>query len=854
MKIETEKRTSLADMTTGTQCVIVKVNGYGGLRHRLMEMGFVRGETVTVIKNAPLLDPIEYQIMDTHVSLRRSEADQIEVVYLDKLDKDINLKTEYNGIVTEEEVISNVIREKINTITVALVGNPNSGKTSFFNHATGLREKVGNYGGVTVNFKVGTFYYKGYTIRLVDLPGTYSMMEYSPEERYVREYITKSHIDMVLNIVDSSNLERNLFLTTQLIDMNVRIVMALNMFDELTAKGDTFDYKALGNMLGFPIIPTTASKGKGVNEVLQTIIDIYEGKKELTKHVHINYGKDIEESIVPIKKKIELNKNIIDIYPARYIALTTLENVKSTIDEVQKLPNGSEIIKEAKKRRHILETGYNEDVTTLLTNARYAFIRGALQETFKQSDKNKRWTAYKADNILTNKWLGFPILLLFMFITFHLTFVVGAYPQEWIEAGVAWLGELIGSWMNDGILRDLIVDGIIAGVGGVLVFLPNIVILFLFIAILEDTGYMARAAFIVDKLMHKIGLHGKSFIPFIVGFGCTVPAIMATRTLESRKDRLVTILVTPFMSCSARLPVYLLLVSAFFDKYQGLILLSIYLIGIIFAVLTALLLNKTSFKGSSEQFVMELPPYRIPTFRNVLLHMWDKSVVYLRKMGTIILAASIIIWALEYFPRDNKETRRIAQEIEMIQMEESVSEEEQEEQIKMLEMEKNAARSANSYIGRFGHLIEPLVRPCGFDWRMGVSLTTGIAAKEVVVSTMAVLFQADEEEEEDSLSLHENHSPSPFSIDNLKEGTLSLRENLKTQKWESGPKKGELLFTPLVAFGFMIFVLLSTPCIATLAAIKREAGGWKGIIFALFYNTGLAWLVSFLIYQIGMLL
>lgn len=835
MKIETEKRMSLADMSSGTKCVIVKVNGYSGLCHRLMEMGFVRGETVMVIKNAPLLDPIEYQVMDTHVSLRRSEANQIEVVYLDKLDKDINLKSEFNGIITEE-IISDVIREKINTITVALVGNPNCGKTSFFNHATGLREKVGNYGGVTVNFKIGTFYYKGYTIRLVDLPGTYSMMEYSPEERYVREYITKSHIDMVLNIVDASNLERNLFLTTQLIDMSVRIVMALNMFDEMTAKGDVFDYKALGNMLGFPIIPTTASKGEGVKDVLQTIVDIYEGKKNLNKHIHINYGKDIEDAIVPIKKKIELNKNIIDVYPARYIAITTLENVKTTVCDIQKLPNGEDIIEEAKKRRHNLETDYNEDVTTLLTNARYAFIRGALQETFKQSNKNKRWAAYKADNILTNKWLGFPILILFMFITFHLTFIIGAYPQEWIEMGIDWLGEFISSWMKEDILRDLIVDGIIAGVGGVLVFLPNIVILFSFIAILEDTGYMARAAFIVDKLMHKIGLHGKSFIPFIVGFGCNVPAIMATRTLESRKNRLVTILVTPFMSCSARLPVYILFVSAFFNKNQGLILLSIYLIGIIFAILTALLLNKTAFKGSSEQFVMELPPYRIPTFRNVLLHMWDKSVVYLKKMGTIILAASIIIWALEYFPRNNKETKLIAQEIEMIQMNEPTSEEEQEEQeekIKMLELEQNARRSENSYIGRFGHLIEPLVRPCGFDWRMGVSLTTGIAAKEVVVSTMAVLFQADENEEE---------------------GSLSLRDNLKTQRWEAGPMEGELLFSPLVAYGFMLFVLLSTPCMATLVAIKREVGGWKGIFFALFYNTGLAWIISLLVYQIGMLL
>lgn len=818
--------TTLADMETGTKCIIVKVNGHGGLRHRLMELGFVKGVTVTVIKNAPLLDPVEYQVMQAHISLRRSEANKIEVVPIEDVDK---RSSEYNGTVSED-VISNVIKEKTNNITVALVGNPNAGKTSFFNHATGLHEKVGNYGGVTVDFKVGTFYHNGYTINLVDLPGTYSITEFTPEERYVRDYLTKNNPDVVLNIVDASNLERNLFLTTQLVDMNVRIVMALNMYDEMRTKGDTFNYKALGKMMGFPIVPTTAVRGIGISDVLETIIDVYEEKKNLSKHIHINYGRDIEEAIVPIKKLIEVNKDIINIYPARYIAINVLENSQSTVEEIKNLPNGDDIISNAAVKRVELEKDYDEDVYTLLTNARYAFIRGALAETYRKNEGKIKNQAYKADDILTNKWLGFPILIFFLWLMFQTTFTIGAYPQAWIEAAVEWFGNHVASWMNEGILRDLIVDGIIAGVGGVLVFLPNILILFFFISILEDTGYMARAAFIMDRLMHKIGLHGKSFIPFLIGFGCSVPAIMATRTLENRKDRIVTALVLPFMSCSARLPVYLLFVAAFFDKNQGLILLSVYLIGAIVAILTALLLNKTAFKGLSEQFVMELPPYRIPTMRNTMIHIWDKSVQYLQKMATVILVASVIIWALEYFPRHSVKADMIAQEIELVENNNDIPEEEKSAVIKNLELQQDAAMSENSYMGRLGHVIEPVVRPCGFDWRMGVSLATGIAAKEVVVSTLGVLLQASDEGE----------------------STTSLVEKVRTQRWTSGTKEGELLFTPLVAFGFMIFVLISTPCFATIAAVRREAG-WKAVLFTLFYNTGIAWIVSFLIYQIGSL-
>ncbi|MCQ2285821.1 MAG: ferrous iron transport protein B [Bacteroidales bacterium] len=829
--MQNEARISLNEMPTGSQCVIIKISGHGGLRHRLMEMGFVKGETVTVIKTSPLQDPVEYIVMGSHVSLRRSEAEKIEVIPFSEKN---NLPTEdYTGTIEEKfvdnEKISAQIQEKSHTLTVALVGNPNCGKTSFFNYATGLREKVGNYSGVTVDMKMGTFHYKGYTIHLVDLPGTYSVNEYTPEELCVRTFLTKSHYDMILNIVDASNLERNLFLTTQLIDMNVPMVMALNMYDELESKGDLFDHKAMGKMLGMPIVPTTASKGRGIPDVLQTLIDVFENHKNLTRHIHISYGTDIEDAILPIKEKISENQDIINNYPARYIAINALEGSKHTTENLENLPNGKTILDEAKRQRESLERSYGEKIDTMISNARYAFIRGALKETYKPSGKGDRWKAYAADNLLTNKWLGFPILILFLWLMFQTTFTLGAYPQAWIDQLITWIGSSLKNILPTGILNDLIVDGIIGGVGAVISFLPNILILFFFISILEDTGYMARAAFMVDRVFHKFGLHGRSFIPYVMGFGCGVPAIMATRTLENKKDRLVTILTIPFMSCSARLPVYLVLVSAFFSAHQGIVLLSIYLIGILFAVLTALLLNKTAFKSVSEEFVMELPPYRIPTGRNIFMHMWDKSEQYLKKMGTVILAASVIIWALEYFPHDTQREQQFAQQIEQVEVNEALTQSEKLITIDSLKKESLAFHNSNSYIGRFGHLIEPIVRPCGFDWHIGVALCTGIAAKEVVVSTLGVLYQAD---------------------DNQEKG-VSLAQKMKEQVWPlDSPQAGEPIYSPLMAYSLMLFVLLSVPCFATLAAIKREAG-WRWVIFSLLYTLIIAWMVSALVFQIG---
>ena len=778
----------LSDIPTGEECVIVKVHGHGSFRNRIVEMGFVKGEKVTVIKHAPLRDPIEYKLMDSHISLRRSEARLIEVV---------NISSEerggYNGTFTEEE-IARVITERSKTINIALVGNPNSGKTSFFNRATGLRERVGNYGGVTVDAKQGVFHHNGYTINLIDLPGTYSITEYTPEEIYVRKYITEHHPDLVLNVVDASCLERNLFLTTQLIDMNVRVVMALNMYDELTGEGAQLDYGYLGQLLGIPIVPTTASKGVGIADVLDKIIEVFEGQAKEARHVHINYGAEIEEAILRIKAEVTPNKNITDELAPRYVAIKLLEDDRITKELLENVPNYDRILEVAQKEIQHLEKSYKEDTRTIITNAKYGFIRGALQETLKTGDKDKRQLTRAIDALLTHQWLGFPFLLFFMWLMFQATFSLGSYPMDWIDAGVGALGNWIAESMPAGPLNDLLVDGIIAGVGGVIVFLPNILILFFFISLMEDTGYMARAAFIMDRLMHKIGLHGKSFIPLLIGFGCNVPAIMATRTLESRRDRIMTMLIIPFMSCSARLPVYILLVSAFFQNNQGLILLSVYLVGILLAIFTSVLLKKTVFSKSSVPFVMELPPYRMPTVRNTVVHMWGKAVQYLKKMGTIILFASVLIWALGYFPLKDEAT-------------------------------EPAVHLENSYIGKLGKGIEPVIEPLGFDWKMGVSIITGLAAKEIVVSSMGILYHVDGEVDESSQSLIEN---------------IRQQENAA----------GEKVFTPLVAYGFMLFILIYFPCMAAIAAIRKEAG-WKWAMFTVFYTTILAWIVSFCVYQIG---
>ncbi len=820
--------TYLSDLKTGESGIIIKVLGHGSFRKRITEMGFVKGKKVTVIKNAPLQDPVEYEIMGYKISLRRSEAELVEVVSEEEA-KSIS-QLEFQGVINEEKLKVSAL-EKGKTINVALVGNPNCGKTTLFNYASGQHERVGNYGGVTVDSKEGEMKRNGYLFKIVDLPGTYSITEYSPEELFVRKHITEKMPDIVVNVVDSSNLERNLFLTTQLIDMNIKVVIALNMFDELNKKDIQFDYESLSKMIGIPIIPTVASRGKGINKLFDKLIDVYEDRDPVVRHIHINYGDIIEKHIKIIQDEIWKNPKITDKLSSRYIAVKLLEGDKTTLKSLKQF-EGFEQIKEVTNQAiEQLEKEYGEKTETIITDAKYGFIDGALKETYKEKKEDKRQIKRELDDLLTHKYLGFPIFIFFMWLMFQATFTLGNYPMEWIDAGIGILSEWVSNTMSDGPLRDLLVDGIIAGVGSVIIFLPNILILFFFISLMEDTGYMARAAFIMDKLMHKIGLHGKSFIPLIMGFGCNVPAIMATRTLDNRKDRILTMIITPFMSCSARLPVYVLIISAFFPKYQGLMLFAVYGIGLILAILVALLMKKIAFKKEDVPFVMELPPYRMPTLKTTTLHMWHKGQQYLRKMGNIILLASILIWALGYFPRNVEYSQDYDSKIEFIESNTQLKDEEKSKQIIQLEIDKEAERQEKSYIGKLGHAIEPVIKPLGYDWKMGVSIITGLAAKEIVISSMGILYQADIEADENS---------------------ESLKEKLQSQTYTSGEKKGQPVFTPLVAFGFMLFILIYFPCVAAIAAIKKETD-WSWAFFTMAYTTVLAWIVAFLVYQIGSL-
>jgi ferrous iron transport protein B len=819
------KTTSLADLDTGEQGIITKVLGHGAFRKRITEMGFVKGKQVTVIKNAPLQDPVEYEIMGYKVSLRKSEARLVEVVSAEDIADDTEI--ERKAITFDIEEIRKSAQEKSTIVNIALVGNPNCGKTTLFNYASGSHERVGNYSGVTVDAKEATMQRGPYTFRIVDLPGTYSITEYSPEELYVRRHITEQMPDIVVNVIDASNLERNLFLTTQLIDMNIKVVIALNMYDELEKKGVNFDYAALGKMIGIPIVPTVASKGRGIGELFDKLIEVYEDQDPHVRHIHINYGEEIETAIKAIQDEVWKNPDITDKLSSRYIAIKLLETDSTVLNHLKHCSNFDHIESLTKASIQQLEKEYGEKSETIITDAKYGFIDGALKETYRVPKRNKRESKRELDDLLTHKFWGFPIFFFFMWFMFQATFTIGSYPMEWIESGVGWLNGFLHASLADGPLRDLLVDGVLGGVGSVIVFLPNILILFFFISVMEDTGYMARASFIMDKLMHKIGLHGKSFIPLLMGFGCNVPAIMATRTLDNRKDRILTMLIIPFMSCSARLPVYLLLIAAFFPGNKGLMLFVIYLIGIALAIIMALVLKKFMFNKQEVPFVMELPPYRVPTVRNTIMHMWFKAKQYLKKMSNVILLASVIIWALGYFPRNVKYSTDYEAKMENVRQNMQLPDSIKDAKVAEIKAQQQAEKQEKSYIGQLGHAIEPVITPLGYDWKMGVSIVTGLAAKEVVVSSMGVLYQADE-----------------------KSGTLS--QKLVDQRHTSGPKIGQKVFTPLVAFGFMLFILIYFPCVAAVAAIKKE-GGWKWAVFTIVYTTALAWLVALLTYQIGSL-
>ena len=816
----------LSELRTGEKGVIVKVLGHGGFRKRIVEMGFIKGKTVEVILNAPLKDPIKYRLLGYEISLRRQEADMIEVVSEQEAR---TMQNPYHGSITEdvpvpESELVALAKGKRRTINVALVGNPNCGKTSLFNIASGAHEHVGNYSGVTVDAKEGFFDFQGYHFRIVDLPGTYSLSAYTPEELYVRKHIIEETPDVIINVADSSNLERNFYLTTQLIDMNVRMVIALNMYDELESSGNKLDYIKLSQLIGVPMIPTVCRRGEGIDQLFHVIIGIYEGGDFLSqkgeirseiledlrdwhktyvpdhefgshkeeedarprgymRHIHINHGPELERSIEEVKKAISQNEDIRHKYSTRFLSIKLLENDREIENFISTLPNGKEIIAIRNKETLRIRKVMNEDSEQAITDAKYGFITGALKETFTDNHLEKEQTTRVIDSIVTHRIWGYPIFFLFLYIMFEGTFVLGDYPMQGIEWLVDQLGNLIRNNMAEGPLKDLLIDGIIGGVGGVIVFLPNILILYFFISILEDSGYMARAAFIMDKIMHRMGLHGKSFIPLIMGFGCNVPAIMATRTIEDRKSRLITMLVNPLMSCSARLPIYLVMIGAFFPNCASFMLLCIYTAGILLAVIMARIFSKFLVKGEDSPFVMELPPYRMPTSKSIMRHTWEKGAQYLKKMGGIIMIASIIIWFLGYYPQHDA-------------------------------YENVAEQQENSYIGQIGKAIEPVIKPLGFDWKLGIGLISGVGAKELVVSTLGVLYTNEGDVENVNLS---NRIP----------------------------------ITPLVALAYMLFVLIYFPCIATFAAIKQESGSWKWAIFTAGYTTGLAWLVAFTVFQIG---
>ena len=810
---------TLFDLEEGEEGIILKIKGRDRFRQRLSEMGFIVGKKVKVIRKAPLRDPVEYMIMGYHLSLRNSEAQLIEVDRKSALQE---TSTQSGVIVYEEENEAWV--EKAKHIQIAFVGNPNSGKTTLFNYASGSKEKVGNYAGVTVDSKEAAYKQNGYSFSIVDLPGAYSLNSYSPEEVYVRNYIFERKPDVIVNIVDVSNLERNLYLTTQLIDMGVQMVIALNMYDEFETRGNSLDVKSLENLFGIPVIPTVGTKGKGLNQLFDTIISVYENRQPVVRHIHINYGVEFENAIRSIQTEIKAdeNKSLTNIVSARYFALEALANDK----ELSRFNDSDNIIATVNKERNRLEKLYSESLETVIADLRYGFISGALKETLKINKKEKLSKTSVIDNYLINKYLGFPVFLFFMLVTFYSTFKLGSYPTDWLEAGVSRLGDFIISSFPQNVFKDFIVEGIIGGVGGILVFIPNIIILFLFISFMEDTGYMARAVFIMDKAMHKIGLHGKSFIPLFIGFGCNVPAILATRIIESRRDRMITMLITPFMSCSARLPAYILFISAFFASHQGFILFILYMLGAVFAILSALILRKIFFKSVDVPFVMELPPYRIPTFRSIAKHVMFRTGVYFKKIGGVILIASVIVWILNYFPKANHLEDEYKAQTAIIN-ESNIGAIEKQEALKNLRIETMSKRQESSFMGMIGKQIEPIMKPLGFDWRLSVAVISGVAAKEIVVSTLGVLFQADGNAE-----------------------TTSLVDKIQTQK----DSAGQPLFNPVTAFAFMLFILVYFPCVGVVAAIKKESGNWKWAAFTVIYTTTLAWLLSFITYQIGSML
>lgn len=848
----------LSELKTGESATIVKVTGHGGFRRRIMEMGFVRGQRVEVILNAPLKDPIEYKIMGYDISLRRSEADMVVVVsdaeaseFLAEEQRrsgetcrrtEADAERETGGNAAGERPCASVdemVARTSRTISVALVGNPNSGKTSLFNAISGGHEHVGNYSGVTVGAKLGFRTYRGYRFEVTDLPGTYALTAYTPEERFVRRHIAEKTPDVIINSVVASNLERNLYLTTELIDINPRMVVALNMYDELERSGAKLDYDSLGRMLGVPMVPVEARNNRGIEALLDTVIDVFENRDDRVRHIHINMGTVIEEGLRRLNGALSDHRGELPkAFPPRYYAMKLLERDGQVEEALGGSPHYGEWIalRDVEARR--IGEALGEDIETAFADQKYGFIQGALRETYTPGQREQVTATSLIDAFVTHKLWGFPIFFALMWFMFWCTFSLGAYPQEWIDALVGWIGRGVDALLPDGALRDMLIDGAIGGVGSVIVFLPQIMILYLFISFLEDSGYLARAAFIMDRVMHRIGLHGKSFIPMIMGFGCNVPAIMACRTIESRSSRLITILITPFMSCSARLPIYILLTGTFFPGNSGLMMMALYLLGILLAIVTARLMRRFLFPVDETPFVMELPPYRLPTWKTTLSHMWDRCAQYLRKMGGIILIGSLVVWFLSYYPREEVRS-------------------------------DGTTDYANSYLGRIGKVCEPVFTPLGLNWKSGVALLSGVSAKEIVVSTLGV-FYAEEvpatggEPETATASARSIASGDAGQTDGAEtviggaDGPTEIRVADPSEETSDGERSlGRRLiasgdFTRASVLAFLAFILLYIPCIATVVAIGAEAG-WRWAIASVVYDTAVAWVVAWVIYHAALL-
>jgi len=717
-------------------------------------------------------------------------------------------------------------------VTMALAGNPNSGKTTIFNNLTGARQKVGNWPGVTVEKKEGTLKRDGYHLKIVDLPGTYSLTPFSIEEIAARDFILDEKPDVVVNIIDAANLERSLYLAMQIMELDRPVVFALNMADLARSKGISIDAERLSMLLDVPVIFTVGNRDQGMDELVETAIQAAESFPMGTSGRKVKYNREIESLISELKTVLQENFQGHHPHPVRWTAIKLLESdqvVKKSLEELSPELE-KEMTQLAARSRFRLETIFHDDPEIVLTDDRYGFIAGIVKEVVTLSPRKRADMSRNIDLVLTNRFLGFPIFIFFIWAMFQLTFSLGAYPMGWIESGVSFLSGRLDLLLAPGLLKDLFLDGIVAGIGSVIVFLPNILILFFCIALFEDTGYMARTAFLMDRVMHMVGLHGKSFIPMLMGFGCNVPAIMATRSLENRKDRILTILITPFMSCSARLPVYIILAGTFFGSRAGSVIFGLYFTGIVVAIASGRLFRSTLLRGQDAPFVMELPPYRVPMLKSLMIHMWDRSKMFLKKMGGVILVGSIIIWALSTFPRLENYSMDYEGDIERINNQAEIAlsgaggdgsggmPQEMVAKISELERLRSQEQVEHSFIGGMGRAMEPLFAPLGIDWRSGVALVTGLVAKEVVVSTMGVLYGIGDGESD------------------------ALKAALK--------KSG---MTPLTALSMMVFVLLYVPCLATIFAIWREtSAGWA--CFNLLYTTSMAWVASFLLYQGGVIL